>query len=218
MSIQNCLPLRASTRDSRVLAVVRCFAAENAKLISRLAFGSCADQDLPQPIWDAVRGQARAVPVLGDNIYADTAGHGRDAGQSTQLAAVPGYQKLKATVPDAGHLGRPRLRRERRRRATTRRRQNRSRSSSTSSASRRTRPAEAARRLRRPGLRPARASGCRSSCSTPATSAARLEAAVRSAGKLGHLRRRTPTRPRPCSARTSGAGWRSSSAGRPRCG
>ncbi|HEU0014914.1 MAG TPA: alkaline phosphatase D family protein [Longimicrobium sp.] len=39
----------------------------------RMAFGSCRDEDLPQPIWTAVRATAPDVWLwLGDNIYGDT--------------------------------------------------------------------------------------------------------------------------------------------------
>jgi len=41
--------------------------------VARLAFGSCAKQDKPQPIWDAVVGtKPQHFVFLGDNIYADT--------------------------------------------------------------------------------------------------------------------------------------------------
>ena len=41
--------------------------------LSRIAFGSCAKQDKPQPIWDAVvETKPQLFLFLGDNIYADT--------------------------------------------------------------------------------------------------------------------------------------------------
>ncbi|CAL5021164.1 unnamed protein product [Urochloa decumbens] len=41
-------------------------------VVSRIAFGSCANQSAPQPIWDAVAGFDPQVFVwLGDNVYGD---------------------------------------------------------------------------------------------------------------------------------------------------
>ena len=38
----------------------------------RIAFGSCCDQDKPQPIWDAIiETQPELFIFLGDNIYGD---------------------------------------------------------------------------------------------------------------------------------------------------
>jgi alkaline phosphatase D len=82
------------------------------KPLTRIAFGSCADQDKPLPIFDTV---AAAKPelllLLGDNIYSDidhTTNKLIPASKVTPelikekyeaMAKVPGYQKLKATCP-----------------------------------------------------------------------------------------------------------------------
>ena len=43
------------------------------KPLSRIAFGSCANQDRPQPIWEAVVAtKPELFLFIGDNIYADT--------------------------------------------------------------------------------------------------------------------------------------------------
>ena len=40
--------------------------------LSRISFGSCAKQDKPQPIWDAVvAGRPELFIFLGDNIYGE---------------------------------------------------------------------------------------------------------------------------------------------------
>ncbi len=40
--------------------------------LTRIAFGSCADQNRPQPIWDAVLGyRPQTFLFLGDNVYGD---------------------------------------------------------------------------------------------------------------------------------------------------
>lgn len=44
-----------------------------ARAITRIAFGSCAEQNKPQPIWDAVlAAQPQLFLFLGDNVYGDT--------------------------------------------------------------------------------------------------------------------------------------------------
>lgn len=68
--------------------------------IQRIAFGSCAKQDRPQPIWEAI---VAAEPELflftGDNIYADTEDIAEMQAKYEQLAAVPGFAKLRSTCP-----------------------------------------------------------------------------------------------------------------------
>ena len=65
-----------------------------------IAFGACAHEDRPQPIWDAV---VAAKPDLfifaGDNIYADTNDMAVMKAKYAKLAAQPGYQKLLKTCP-----------------------------------------------------------------------------------------------------------------------
>lgn len=84
-----------------VLFLMAPSAFANDKLVlSRIAFGSCARQDKPQPIWEAV---VAAKPdlflSLGDNIYGDTQDMAVMKKKYDQLAAIPGWQKLKATCP-----------------------------------------------------------------------------------------------------------------------
>ena len=68
--------------------------------VSRIAFGSCAKQDQPQPIWDAVvETKPQAFLFLGDNIYADTKDMGVMRTKYRLLGEQPGYQKLKQTCP-----------------------------------------------------------------------------------------------------------------------
>ena len=48
-------------------------AAAAEKPVARIAFGSCAKQDKPQPIWDSiVAWKPERFLFIGDNIYADT--------------------------------------------------------------------------------------------------------------------------------------------------
>ena len=74
--------------------------ADDKLVLSRIAFGSCARQDKVQPIWDAIVGTKPDLYLgLGDNIYADTDDMAVMKKKYDMLAAIPGWQKLKATCP-----------------------------------------------------------------------------------------------------------------------
>ena len=69
-------------------------------ILSRIAFGSCAKQDKPQPIWDAViETKPQLFAFLGDNIYADTEDMEVMRAKYALLGKQPGYQMLKQTCP-----------------------------------------------------------------------------------------------------------------------
>ncbi|MBW2258184.1 MAG: alkaline phosphatase family protein [Deltaproteobacteria bacterium] len=69
-------------------------------LPSRVAFGSCADEDKPQPIWEAVvAAEPDLFVFLGDNVYADTIDMDQMRAAYAKLAAKPGFQKLRTTTP-----------------------------------------------------------------------------------------------------------------------
>jgi alkaline phosphatase D len=73
--------------------------------ISRIAFGSCSDQDKPVPIFETIAAaRPELMLFLGDTMYADldrkvevTPQVIRD--KYAQLARVPAFQKLKAACP-----------------------------------------------------------------------------------------------------------------------
>ena len=65
-----------------------------------IAFGSCAKQYTPQPIWDSViAGNPDLFIFLGDNIYGDTTDMTKLRAKYQQLGAIPGYRKLRAHCP-----------------------------------------------------------------------------------------------------------------------
>lgn len=74
--------------------------AESESPLSRIAFGSCARQGQPQPIWESI---AASDPDLflfiGDNIYGDTEDMNLLQEKWGMLGAEPGYRKLKETCP-----------------------------------------------------------------------------------------------------------------------
>jgi len=76
--------------------------AQGRAPLSRIAFGSCADQVKPQPIWDAILAyQPELFIFAGDNVYGDF--HTEDATHLKRAYAmaerIPGYSKLRNTVP-----------------------------------------------------------------------------------------------------------------------
>lgn len=71
-----------------------------SRAVARIAMGSCADQDRPQPIWDAVLAARPDVFLfLGDNVYASEPARRDVRAQYAKLAAVPGFLRLRSTVP-----------------------------------------------------------------------------------------------------------------------
>ncbi|HVL11390.1 MAG TPA: alkaline phosphatase D family protein [Gemmata sp.] len=82
--------------------------ADEPKLISRVAFGSCVDQAKPVPVFDAV---AAAKPdllvMLGDNMYADLDRKVQVTPEVIRakyalMDKVPGFAKLRQTCPVVG--------------------------------------------------------------------------------------------------------------------
>jgi alkaline phosphatase D len=101
------LPSRLVSKFVLLSVVVGCLAAAadepvlpTSTVLSRIAFGSCAKQDKPQPIWDAVVAtQPQLFLFLGDNIYGDTQDMEVLKQKWALLGAQPGYQLLKRTCP-----------------------------------------------------------------------------------------------------------------------
>jgi alkaline phosphatase D len=72
------------------------FAQKTLPLVSRIAFGSCAEETKHQPILDlVVRHKPDVFVYLGDNIYADTKDMKVLQAKYDSLAAKPEFQRLK---------------------------------------------------------------------------------------------------------------------------
>lgn len=70
--------------------------------LRKLAFGSCLDQERPQPIWNAILADAPELFLFGgDNVYASTPpwSGGKLERAYARLAASPGFARLRARVP-----------------------------------------------------------------------------------------------------------------------
>src|SRR5438128_6140437 len=85
--------------------IVIVFGAVNSRgddklVLSRIAFGSCARQDKPQPIWEPIVATRPDIYLsLGDTIYGDTVDMALMKKKYDMLAAIPGWQKLTKTCP-----------------------------------------------------------------------------------------------------------------------
>lgn len=66
----------------------------------RIAFGSCADQSKPQPVWDVIASKNPDMFVfLGDNVYADTFDMEDMARQYERLGLIPEFKRFRQKVP-----------------------------------------------------------------------------------------------------------------------
>ncbi len=71
-----------------------------SSLISRIAFGSCAEEDKPQPILDlVVQYKPDLFVYLGDNIYGDTYDMQVLKAKYDSLAAKSSFRNLKKNIP-----------------------------------------------------------------------------------------------------------------------
>lgn len=78
-------------------------AADDEAPLSKIAFGSCAKQDQPQPIWEAVvETEPQLFVFLGDNIYGDSEDMDVLRAKYALLADQPGFKKLRQTCPVVG--------------------------------------------------------------------------------------------------------------------
>jgi len=68
--------------------------------LSRIAFGSCANEHRPQPIWDAINEMKPQLFIFtGDNVYADSPDPTKIKASYDKLAEVPGFAALRESVP-----------------------------------------------------------------------------------------------------------------------
>ena len=77
--------------------------------LRRIAFGSCATQARPQPIWDAVVATRPELTILlGDNIYADTLDMNVMRAKYAKIRRDAGLSVAAQDLPDPRDLGRSR--------------------------------------------------------------------------------------------------------------
>jgi len=68
--------------------------------LTRIAFGSCANENRPQPVWEAINElKPQLFIFMGDNVYADSADPAKLKGSYDGLAAIPEFAKLRQNTP-----------------------------------------------------------------------------------------------------------------------
>jgi len=68
--------------------------------LSRIAFGSCANEHRPQPIWKAINDAKPQLFIFtGDNVYVDSADPAKLEESYKLLAAVPEFSELRENTP-----------------------------------------------------------------------------------------------------------------------
>ena len=93
-------PAAAKPIADAIRPSVRAVEAAATPPLRRIAFGSCATQARPQPIWDAVVAtRPELTLLLGDNIYGDTLDMSVMRAKYAKLAAMSGFQTLRQTCP-----------------------------------------------------------------------------------------------------------------------
>jgi alkaline phosphatase D len=82
-----------------LLIFLACLIGQNLSAqeqLSKIAFGSCAKQDKPQPIWDSINARSPQLFLfLGDNIYGDTQDMDLLRKKWEQLGSQQGFTELK---------------------------------------------------------------------------------------------------------------------------
>ena len=76
-------------------------AAQGRPPLSRIAFGSCADQAKPQPIWDAILAYRPELFIFaGDNVYGDfNSADAANLKRAYETAeGIAGYNRLRDTI------------------------------------------------------------------------------------------------------------------------
>ena len=94
--------LRASIFAVALAAWSSPVSAQDAAPLTRIAFGSCAHQAKPQPIWDAVLDYRPELFIFaGDNVYGDVTSAAMTELRTAYATAatIEGYAKVRASVP-----------------------------------------------------------------------------------------------------------------------
>ncbi len=86
----------------RLLLVVllACTSHASPETLSKIGFGSCANEKRQQPIWDAVNALGPDLFILaGDNVYADSGDPSVLEESYRKFGEVPGWTKLRSSCP-----------------------------------------------------------------------------------------------------------------------
>lgn len=89
-------PVMAEPRADDRRFPVLCTGFNAGEAVARIAFGSCAQQNRPQPIWHAIADAKPDVFIfLGDNIYGDSDDISKLRADYVKLSEKPGFVRLR---------------------------------------------------------------------------------------------------------------------------
>ncbi len=92
-----------SHRESEIGVITRASLPPTDAVITRIAFGSCNRQNLPQPLWkEVLMARPQLWIWMGDNVYADTTDPAEMEKTYAQQLAQPDYRKVMAAIPIIG--------------------------------------------------------------------------------------------------------------------
>ncbi|WP_374030053.1 alkaline phosphatase D family protein [Bdellovibrio bacteriovorus] len=73
---------------------------DSAQMLTKIAFGSCANQDKPEPLWkDVGAAHPDLFLFMGDNVYASSPSQQPIAEQYRKLDWIPEYRAVREKVP-----------------------------------------------------------------------------------------------------------------------
>ncbi|MBE2179889.1 MAG: alkaline phosphatase family protein [Chthoniobacterales bacterium] len=83
-----------------LVVLLACTSQATPETLSKIGFGSCANEKRPQPIWDAVNALGPDLFILaGDNVYADSGDPAVLEESYRKFGEVPGWAKLRSSCP-----------------------------------------------------------------------------------------------------------------------
>jgi alkaline phosphatase D len=83
-----------------IITVILLYSCKSSPKVTKIAFGSCGDQDHPQPILSlAANNKPDAFIFLGDNIYGDTDNMDTLRNKYARWMAQPDFIKLRESTP-----------------------------------------------------------------------------------------------------------------------
>jgi alkaline phosphatase D len=88
------------TKFAIVLLLAAAAAGQAEEPLTRIAFGSCANEHRPQPVWKAINELKPELFIfMGDNVYADSADPVKLKESYDALADIPEFGKLRENTP-----------------------------------------------------------------------------------------------------------------------
>lgn len=92
--------LNSVSANATYVSEISSKALDDSKTFEKIAFGSCANQDWPQPLWATIQGTNPDLFLfMGDNVYASNPKQSPISEQYRKLDKIPEYLKIRESVP-----------------------------------------------------------------------------------------------------------------------